>query len=143
MKADAKTEAEVRALMNRFQEGYQKRDEAGLLACLAPDADVILYGTGADEKRVGREAILDQARRDWAQTDAISMEFGQMSVSAAGPAAWVAIDGGFRIKAGGQAFTMPARITAVLEKRGDEWLMMQCHSSAPAAGQAEGQSIPG
>jgi hypothetical protein len=38
--------------------------------------------------------------------------------------------------------TLPARITFVLEKRGEEWLIVQAHFSFPAAGQAEGESFP-
>ena len=45
-------------------------------------------------------------------------------------------------KADGQAMSLPARLTAVFEKRGDRWLIVQSHFSFPAAGQAEGVSFP-
>jgi uncharacterized protein (TIGR02246 family) len=142
MKADAKTEAEIKALLARLTDSYEKRDLEGLIACFAPDPDTILYGTGGDEKRIGLDEIQIQAQRDWDQTEAISMAFGWTSVSAAGPVAWAAIDGSFNIRAGGQEFTMPARITFVLEKRDDRWLVVQGHFSASAADQEEGESIP-
>jgi ketosteroid isomerase-like protein len=143
MRADAKTEAEVRAVLSKMTESYEKRDMEGLMACFAPDADTVMYGTGADEKRVGPAEIRYQAERDWDQTEAISMAFNGTSISAAGRVAWAAIDGAFKIRAGGQAFSMPARTTVVLEKRGDQWLIVQGHMSAPAASQEEGDSIPG
>ena len=143
MKADTKTEAEVKAVLTRLTDSYERKDLEGLRACVAADPDLVLYGTGADEKRIGPAEFLKQAERDWSQTESIAMEFGWMSISAAGPVAWVAADGAFKIRAGGQAFAMPARATFVLEKRDGQWLVVQGHFSAPAAGQEAGSSIPG
>jgi ketosteroid isomerase-like protein len=119
------------------------QDMDGLMACFAPDSESVMFGTGADEKRIGLAEIRFQAQRDWDQADAISMAFDWMSVSAAGPVAWVATDGAFKIRAGDQAFAMPARGTFVLEKRAGQWLVVHSHFSAPAAGQEEGESYPG
>jgi uncharacterized protein (TIGR02246 family) len=143
MKADAKTEAEVRSAVNRMMDSYKRQDMDAMLDCFAPDADTVMYGTGADEKRIGRDEIRAQARRDWDQTDEIAMDFDWMSISAAGPVAWAAMDGRFEIRANGQSMSMPARLTMVLEKRDDRWLVTQGHFSTPAAGQQEGDSIPG
>jgi ketosteroid isomerase-like protein len=41
----------------------------------------------------------------------------------------------------GQDLTLTGRFTAVLEQRGDRWLLVQTHFSLPAAEQAEGQSF--
>jgi len=143
MKADAKTEAEVQAVLTKLTDSYKKKDLAAFMACFAPDPDIVFYGTGADEKRIGPDGVRAQAQRDWDQTDSISMAFDEVSISAAGSVAWAAIDGGFEIGAGGQEFTMPGRVTMVLEKRNGSWLIVQGHFSAPAAGQAGGESIPG
>jgi hypothetical protein len=37
---------------------------------------------------------------------------------------------------------MPARLSAVLERRDGSWLIVQLHGSLPAAGQAEGEAWP-
>jgi uncharacterized protein (TIGR02246 family) len=142
MKADAMTEAAVKAVLDRFTEGYARRDLETLLALFAPDADVVLYGTGADEKRVGLAEIRAQAERDWSQSEAVSLTYGWTSVSAAGSVAWVATDGAFEVQAGGQEMTLPARITWVLEKRDDKWLIVQAHFSVPFGEQAAGESFP-
>ena len=142
MKADAKTEAEVKAVLTRLTESYEKQDLEGLMACFAPDPDIVMYGTGADEKRIGPAGIRIQAQRDWKQAESISMAFDWMSISAAGPVAWAATDGAFKIRAGGQEFAMPARGSFVLEKRDGGWLIVHGHFSAPAAGQQEGESFP-
>ena len=142
MKADARTEAAVIKAVNRMMDSYKMRDMEALVACFAPDGDVVMYGTGADEKRVGLEEIRFQAQRDWAQSDSISMVFSETSVSAAGQVAWVASDGAFQIHAGGQVFSTPARLSLVLEERNGDWLVVHAHFSVPAAGQEEGDSIP-
>lgn len=46
MKADAMTEAAVKAVLDKVAEGYTRRDLALLLSAFAPDPDVVMYGTG-------------------------------------------------------------------------------------------------
>ncbi len=142
MKADNKTEAEVIDVLNKAFEAYTQRDIDRLLAFFVPDPDLVMFGTGADEKRVGLTEVKAQAERDWSQSEASSLEFGWHSVSAAGSVAWVASDATFNVKAGGQEMTLPGRMTSVLEKRGDKWLIAQSHISMPVAEQAEGESFP-
>ena len=142
MKANGKTEAAVLAVLNKFMESYKKRDIDGLLALLAPDDDIFMFGTGIDEKRIGREQFRFQAERDWAQTEALAFNFTQHHVSAAGPVAWVASEGLGRGKVGGQEIEFPLRMTAVLEQRGDKWLLVQSHVSLPSTAQEEDDSVP-
>lgn len=141
MKADNKTESEVRAALTTMANAYAKRDLRKFMSCFAPDADAVLYGTGADEKRVGPEEITAQVHRDWAQTETASMVFASTSVSAAGAVAWAAIDGSFKLQAGGQNMNLPARVTIVLEKRDGKWLIVHSHFSTPAAHQGDGKSF--
>ena len=142
MKADAQTEAALMATLEQFKQAYEQRDMEHLLALFASDPDVILIGTGADEKCVGLAEIQMQAERDWAQSVALSLEWGWSSVSAAGSVAWVAADGVGYVKVEGQEMHLPLRVTAVLEHRGAKWLWMQAHVSMPTPEQAEGESFP-
>ena len=142
MKADAATEAGIKAVLDNVARGYVQRDMDLVLSAFAPDPDLVLYGTGADEKRVGLAEVRTQVERDWSQTDDASMTFGWTSVWSAGPVAWAATDATFDLRAGGQALTLPARVTFVFEKRGENWLIVQAHFSTPAADQAEGESVP-
>ncbi len=142
MKAAVQTQAAVMAVLNKISECYAKRDLEGLLALFAPDSDNVMYGTGADEKRIGLAEFKAQAERDWSQAESASIAYGWTSVSASGNVAWAAADAAFNLKAGGQEMSLPARLTAVLEKRGDKWLIVQSHFSFPAAAQAEGESFP-
>lgn len=143
MKSDAKTEAEVMAVINRYNEAYAKRDVDGVLALFAPDPDVVIIGTGQDEKRIGLAEMRAQLERDFAQSEAISIKVGWHSVSRAGSVAWVAADCIARVKMpGGRGMSLSARATFVLEQRAGRWLIVQSHASVPAAGQSKGQSFP-
>lgn len=142
MKADAMTETALKAVLDKVAEAYVQRDLALLLSAFAPDPDVVMYGTGADEKRIGLAEIQAQAERDWSQTESAAVTYEWSSISAAGSVAWAATDDSFNLKADGQEMTLPARLTFVLEKRGEQWLIVQGHFSFPAAGQTEGESFP-
>jgi len=142
MKANEKTKAEVLTAMNKYLEAYQKRDIEAVMSLFAPDADQVHFGTGADEKRIGRDQIGLQVKRDWSQTEALAFNLTWHQISTAGSVAWIAAEGLGQGKVGGQAFEFPMRMTGVLEKRGDEWLLVQSHASSPAASQEEGDSVP-
>lgn len=142
MKADTQTEAAVMAVLEEFKQAYQEREMERLLAVFAPDPDVVLYGTGADEKRVGLTEIQRQVERDWSQSEASTFEWGWHSVSAAGSVAWVAADAFVHATLAGQEVHLPLRFTAVLERRATRWVHMQAHISMAASEQAEGESFP-
>lgn len=120
MKADAKTETEVMSVLNRLAETYEKRSLDDLLALFALGPDVILIGSGADERRIGIAEIKAQAKRDWSQSEAASWEYEWTLVSKAGTVSWLAVAATFQLKVGGQETSLPGRLTAVLEKRGDK-----------------------
>jgi ketosteroid isomerase-like protein len=141
MKADAHTAGEIEAVIKALTVAYKTRNLNDVMACIAPDSDVVLYGTGVDEKRIGPEQIRFQVERDWNQTESIEMSFTSNSISTAGNVAWAAMDGVFNIRAQGQDMTLPVRASFVLEKRAGKWLIVHSHFSMPAAGQDEGSSI--
>jgi ketosteroid isomerase-like protein len=142
MKADAQTTAAVLAVLDELNGAYKQRNLERLLALFVPDSDMVFYGTGADEKRIGLAELKMQAERDWSQSESLYWEWGWSSVSAAGSVAWVAVDAVGHARVGGQDIDLPLRITAVLEHRGAQWLFVQAHASLPAQEQSEGESFP-
>lgn len=142
MKADTQTEAAILNILDKFAEYYSNRNLTGVLALFAQDPDLVMYGTGADEKRIGPAELREQVERDWSQSDAISITREWTSVSSAGPVAWVAADIAFNAKIGVEELSFPGRLTAVFENRGGTWLMVQSHFSFPSGGQEEGESFP-
>jgi ketosteroid isomerase-like protein len=131
MKAHDETEKAVREVLEKFAESYAKRDLNSAMSLIAPDADVVIYGTGADEKCVGPEKIKAQFERDWSQMEEPALEYNWTSISAAGNVAWAAIDTVFRVKIDGKKMKFQSRVTKVFEKRGDKWLIVQGHFSFP------------
>lgn len=142
MKADPKVESEVMAVVTKHMEAYAKRQLDSALALWAKDPDVVAIGSGPDEKRVGPAELKVQLERDFAQSEAVSMELGWRSVSTAGSVAWMAANCLIRAKVNGQDISLPGRLTAVLEKRGNRWLFVQQHFSMPYGAQKVGQSFP-
>ncbi len=142
MKADMETETEIIDILNKLANAYTKRDTRVIEALVASDPDVVLYGTGTDEKRIGLDQIKAKVERDWSQSEATSITYEWTSISSSGSVAWVASDATFHIKADGTQMKLPARVTLVLEKRNDRWLVVQGHFSFPAESQSPGQSFP-
>lgn len=141
MKADPQTEQDVSSVIDRFTGAYAGRDLQAMLSCFAPDDDLVLYGTGRDERRVGIAEVRSQVERDWEQTDSIAMRFDSRVISAAGPVAWAALDGAFELTVGGESMALPARATVVFERRDGRWLVVHAHFSTPSADQEEGHSF--
>lgn len=142
MLADEATTAEVLDAIRCYRDAYARRDAAALQAVCAPDADLVILGTGQDELAVGWPAAFVQFQRDWDQVDTIDWEWGWTSVSAAGPVAWALCETHIHARMGSIRVDAPTRLSAVLELRGDRWLIMQLHVSIPAAGQDSGESFP-
>jgi ketosteroid isomerase-like protein len=141
MKASPPTQSAVQATLQQWKDAYSRRDLDSALAVIAPDDDVVDIGTGPDEWRVGPEAFKAQLERDFAQSEALSVDWEPLVVSEAGPVAWVAGRATVQARVDGQDLTLTGRFTAVLEQRDGRWLLMQTHFSLPAAEQAEGRSF--
>ena len=141
MKADANTEKDVRACLREFLDAYTERNAPAAVACMVPDADLVVFGTGADEKRIGPAQARAQMERDWSQSDAVTYAIDWTQVCAAGPVAWVSSDGAFRFRAGGEEGSIPARASFVLERRDNRWLIAHAHFSTPSASQDAGESF--
>ncbi|SRR5579875_4025331 len=143
MFADETTTAEVRAtLLDRYLKGYVQRDLDLLMSSFAPEADSTILGTGDDERMVGYETIRNRIQRDWRQSDEIQWEWEPPVVASAGPVAWTLSETQFSARMGSIRVSFKTRVTAVLELRGDRWLIRQMHLSIPSSGQTEGESFP-
>jgi len=141
MRADPKTEAAVMSIVQQSFEAFVKRDIDSLLAFFAPDPDVVVIGTGRDERCIGLAEIKVILERAFAQFKDASFEFGWHSVSAAGSMALVAGDVILHIKNSDREISEQIRLTVALEQRENKWLIIQWHDSLPAAGQKEGQAF--
>ncbi len=141
MKADPKTQSEITQTLKGMFEAYKKKDLRGVLSFWTPDPDVVIIGSGYDEKGVGLTQFTDSLKRDWAQADITAIGFKDFTVSSAGVVAWLSADMNFHGITEGKEFDLPGRLTGVMEKRNGIWLWTQMHFSTPNS-QELGQSWP-
>lgn len=142
MTPDAQTQSDIQALLEKYTVDYRNHDLEGIMEDWAPDAEVVLYGTGADEKRVGWQAIRDQFARNFAEAEELAFEWQWTAIKATGQVAWLAADALVRATVNGKISEFPIRFTAIFEQINGRWYWVQRHSSAPAAGQASGIAYP-
>ena len=116
MKADAATVVAVKEMAKKMSDAFAPPDMSALKSIFSPDADVVLIGTDAEEERVGPAEIEAQARKDWSHTDAMSISYDWMSISAAGSVAWGAANAAFHLRREGHRRDVLARATFVLQK---------------------------
>ena len=135
-------EATVIGTLNEFMDVWESRNVEAIMSYFAPSSTVSLYGTGADEKRIGKNEVRAQVERDFAQSESLSAALDANVVGISDSVAWVASDVTIRFKVAGQdEVTFPARLSTVLQNYDDRWLFEHFHLSVAAASQEEGQSF--
>ncbi len=133
MQAVRQTVDNIHLVLDKFREGYSKKDISILLSLFAPDSDVLVIGTGEDEKRTGLAEIKLQFEQDFYQSDRLQVEFKNVAVSQLGEVCWVAGDTHVYLTVQNQPVEVRLRFTGVLENRDGDWLFVQTHFSLPFA----------
>jgi uncharacterized protein (TIGR02246 family) len=121
----------VLAVLDRLTEALVRRDGAAAGALFAPDADTLLAGSGAGETARGADAVralLEGITARWSTAFA----WDWRTASAAGDVAWLMAEGTCSGTFDEQAFSVPYRLSMVLERRGGTWLVRQLHGSEPS-----------
>ena len=135
-------EATVIGALNDFMRDWEARDVDAIVSHFAPSSTLSLFGTGADEKRIGQDGVLAQLERDFAQSESLSCVLNWNLVGVSGSVAWVASDVTIHYKvAGYDEMAFPARLTTVLQDYDGRWLLEHFHLSVAAGNQEEGQSF--
>jgi uncharacterized protein (TIGR02246 family) len=143
MRASPEVEREVGAVLQEWVAAYGRKDADAYVGLFSDEDDVVVFGTGVDEVRVGRREIAEQARRDFEQSDQLAARLGDVRVSVAGEVAWATMSSAaVEASVAGQDESFPLRITAVLELRDDRWVIQHAHFSAPTFTQEPGHSFP-
>jgi hypothetical protein len=132
MKTDILTEKEVMAVLFKFADFYSKRDLEGLISLIDPDSNVVLFGMGPNEKRIGLDEIRIQFKSDWSDFEAASIEFNWVSISATNEMVWLAADSHFKMTVDGHNLIFPCYLTLVLAMNKGKWFIVHMHYSAPA-----------
>jgi len=123
---------DIFALMHALETGYRTRDLGALDTLLATSVSVTAFGTGVDERCVGRDAVLAQFQKDWALLEAGSVELCDSTITITGDAAWVmsACTLSFRIDGTDGSATGRSSLVCVAES--GTWRIAHWHISLPA-----------
>ena len=129
MKKNSQVLAEINDFIEKFIKAYPKNDVNEYLALFAKDENLVVFGTG--EKWVGYEDYKSAPQKDKDKFGEISITFDWKKINYHGQIAWFAAEVTVNLIIEGQKVSAPARVTGVLKKEGDDWLIIQGHVSAP------------
>lgn len=132
MRVSEQTREQIMAVLRRMTEAMGRKDVESLVALADPDFRA--FGTGADEKAIGREAYRRHLERGFAQAETVALDLSDVLIGAEGTIAWVMAEMTYSSVAGGVPRTMNGRMTAVLRGTGHAWVFAQMHYSLPAEG---------
>jgi len=131
MKADAATETAIKKILEDLSDSLSSRDVQRALGLFASDADIVLLGSEEGEKAIGSRELENFLGRLFSRPMAYSLEWMWFLVSMEGSVAWVVAEGFVHARTADQHVSSPYRLTMVLVKRGDKWLIMHWHGSEP------------
>jgi ketosteroid isomerase-like protein len=116
---------------------FESRDIEAILSHYSSSPTLSIFGTGADERAVGKDQLRAGFEHDMAQSGDVRFDVTWQLVGGSGSVAWVAAEITFNVEVPGRGeISFPARFTAVLQDYDGRWLIEQSHLSAPAANQS-------
>jgi ketosteroid isomerase-like protein len=130
MKPNARMEGDVISVLEGFCSAFAERNMDTVMRLVAPDSDVVVITSeeallrGPHELRTFLESYVRGATT-------YSWEWDRHDVSAAGSVAWLLAEGTETAATGSDVERHHYRMTMVLERRDDRWLLMQVHGSSP------------
>ncbi len=142
MKLTQGTEKGVNSTLDKVAEAFEERDLDKIMSLFSPDEDIIVIGTGADERKVGKNEVRSLFKRDWSQSEASSIVYTSKAIFFEGKIAWAIAETAFYARIGSREIHLPTRLTIIMKKMDKKWLIVHWHASLPAFGQQIGESWP-
>lgn len=130
MRVSEQTRDQIMAVLQRLVEAAGRKDVGSIMALTDPDFRG--FGSGIDEKVIGREASRRHIERDFSQVETFALSLSDVQISAEGTVAWVMADLTCHIIADGVPQDLDGRMTMVLRGTGHAWIIAQVHYSLPA-----------
>ncbi len=130
VKPDAATETDVIEVLDRFCSGFADRDAEAVMRLCAPHPDLVVVTSEQPLLRgpVELRRFLDRYVEG---PTTYSWQWDRHDVSTAGSVAWLLAEGTEAAASHGRVEHHPYRMTMVLERRDDRWLLRQVHGSSP------------
>lgn len=132
--------AKVEAVLDQLNQALEIED-IGLVANITgQDNDLIVIGTAPEEFLIGWNVYRDALNKQFElfESTKLSVVNRMVKVHASGNIAWFSeiMDVNYAIK--GKSFILKGvRVSGVLEKRDDNWVLVQSHASIPVAERLE------
>ncbi len=125
---------EVNALLNKYILAFRTRSLALASEVYAHDGDLVVYGSNPSDRRLGWSQTEEYLKQYFATVDSIEIVLKErkIKVHESGDVAWFAQVLAWKEIEEGRTYTMDGlRITGVLEKRDQGWVIVQLHASGP------------
>jgi uncharacterized protein (TIGR02246 family) len=130
LRPDPQTEAELIGVLESFCRAFADRDAEAVMRLLAPDADVVVV-TSEEPLLRGHKELVAFLDRYVKGPTTYSWEWRRHDVSLSGPVAWLVAEGIETATSERGDERHPYRMTMLLERRGERWLLTHIHGSSP------------
>ena len=139
IQADPKTIAnEVDFVISKMWESFVQGDHKMFAETMAQDSDMVTFGTDASERWDGWDDLQKSVKKQFDSFDILNVKRmdKKLNLSDSGEVAWFSeiVDWEFLVEDKKQIIK-GVRYTGVMEKRENEWKIVQFHSSVGVTGQ--------
>ncbi len=117
-------------VLDTFCSGFARRDPEVVLRVCAPDLDLVVV-TSEDPLLRGPAELRRFLDRYVEGETTYSWEWDRHDVAAAGSVAWLLAEGTETATSADHLERHPYRMTMVLERHSNHWLLRQVHGSSP------------
>jgi len=129
----------VKTMLDEWIQCVKTEDMELALKIIAPDDDLVVFGTDAAEHFIGWEPFKESLQKqfDAAENVDASIREEVVKVHKSGEVAWISCLLDMEVTSLGESFSLEGmRLTGVMEKRNGNWVIVQLYASVPVAGQA-------
>jgi ketosteroid isomerase-like protein len=130
---------QVEAVLDQMIKASETEDMELLSQVYAHDDDMVIFGTDAGERLVGWETLkeLMQKQFDATENSKLNVRDEVIHVHNSGKTAWFSQIIDWELTADSQTVKLEGlRASGVLEKRNENWVIVQLHYSIPVVSQA-------
>lgn len=130
----AKEKENVALVLENYVLASERQDLELVKDIWAGEPDIVVFGTGSNEKLVGWDAIRDAFKRQFnaSQETYIAVSDQKININDTGNTAWFSEIINYNYVYHGEARKYEGlRFTGVLEKRDGDWKIVQSHMSIP------------
>lgn len=129
--------AKVELIIDQFAQVWETKDMELLSKIMAHDSDMVIYGTDAPEHWVGWEPFKTSVAEMFTvlKNIKIAVRDRVTKIHSSGKVAWFSQVWDWDLMVEDKPVRSEGqRFTGVLEKRNDQWVLVQIHNSVPVSG---------